>query len=91
MLQSGDQVGTKEMSEGKQLSPPPETLLALFNLRLYGFNLGGTRPLEMTRNHPNLRTVFSRFPSNDFTLIKFSRQEGVMSEHELMQRMMDLS
>lgn len=35
MLQSGDQVGTKEMSEGKQLSPPPETLLALFNLPLY--------------------------------------------------------
>lgn len=34
MLQSGDQVGTKEMSERKQLSPPPETLLALFNLSL---------------------------------------------------------
>lgn len=65
MLQSGDQVGTKEMSERKQLSPPPETLLALFNLSLPFYVClicGEPDSLKKTRNHSGGTILFS-FPS----------------------------
>ncbi len=47
ILQSGDHGGTKEMTEGKHTSPPPETLNPVRSHSLRAFNM---RRLKLLKN-----------------------------------------
>lgn len=70
VLQSGDQVGTEEMSDGKQLSPPPETLNPVQSHSLCVFNQGRSSLHNITRNQPILRKTWLSLPSKTTSEIR---------------------